>query len=37
MAGRGAIAAIRMDLLVSAGPDLIKQSTSEKLLGGVKI
>ena len=35
MAGRGAIAAKRMDVQVSAGPDLINQSTSEKLLGGV--
>ena len=35
MAGRGAIAARRMEVQVSAGPDQIKQSTSEKLLGGV--
>ena len=34
MAGRGAVAARRMEVEVSAGPDLIKQSVSEKLLGG---
>ena len=34
MAGRGAIAARRMEVEVSAGPDLIKQSVSEKLFGG---
>ena len=34
MAGRGAIAALRMEVQVKAGPDVIDQSTSEKLLGG---
>ena len=34
MAGRGAIAARRMEVQVQAGPDIIEQSTSEKLLGG---
>ena len=37
MAGRGAVAARRMEFEVSAGPDLIKQSVSEKLLGGLFI
>ena len=35
MAGRGAITARRLEVQVSAGPDLIEQSTSEKLLGGM--
>ena len=35
IAGRGVIAARRMEVQVSAGPDQIKQSTCEKLLGGV--
>ena len=34
MAGRGAIAARRMEVQVQAGPDVIDQSISEKLLGG---
>ena len=34
LAGRGAIAAQRMEVQVKAGPDVIEQSTSEKLLGG---
>ena len=34
MAGRGAMAARRMEVQVSAGPDQVKQSVSEKLLGG---
>ena len=34
MAGRGAIAARRMEVQVQAGSDTIEQSTSEKLLGG---
>ena len=32
--GRGAIAAKRLEVKVSAGPDQIEQSTSDKLLGG---
>ena len=32
MAGRGAAASRRMEVEVSAGPDQIKQSVSEKLL-----
>ena len=35
MAGRGAVSARRMEVQVQAGPDLIKQSVSEKLLGGI--
>ena len=35
MAGRGAISARRMEVQVMAGTDTIKQSVSEKLLGGV--
>ena len=35
MAGRGAITARRMDVQVQAGPDMIEQSISEKLLGGM--
>ena len=35
MAGRGAASARRMEVQVQAGPDLIEQSVSEKLLGGV--
>ena len=35
MAGRGQIAARRMDVQVQAGPDIVEQSESEKLLGGV--
>ena len=34
MAGRGAAAARRMEVQVQAGPDIIEQSVSEKLLGG---
>ena len=34
MAGRGSAASRRMEVEISAGPDLIKQSVSEKLLGG---
>ena len=33
MAGRGAIAALRMEVQVKAGPDVIDQSTSKKLIG----
>ena len=35
MAGRGQIAARRMDVQVRAGQDIVEQSESEKLLGGV--
>ena len=35
MAGRGAISARRMEVQVTAGPDIIDQSVSEKLLGGI--
>ena len=35
MAGRGANAARRMDVQVRAGQDIVEQSVSEKLLGGV--
>ena len=35
MAGRGANAARRMDVQVQAGQDIVEQSESEKLLGGV--
>ena len=35
MAGRGAASTRRMEVQVQAGPDLIEQSVSEKLLGGV--
>ena len=34
MAGRGAAASRRLEVEVSAGPDQIRQSVSEKLLGG---
>ena len=34
LAGRGAMSARRMEVQVSAGPDQVKQSVSEKLLGG---
>ena len=35
MVGKGAIAARRLEVQVLAGQDLIKQSVSEKLLGGI--
>ena len=35
MAGRGAVSARRMEVEVQAGPDIIRQSISEKLLGGI--
>ena len=35
MAGRGQIAARRLDVQVQAGQDLVEQSESEKLLGGL--
>ena len=35
MAGREAISTRRMEVQVTAGTDIIKQSVSEKLLGGV--
>ena len=35
LAGRGAVGARRLDVQVRAGQDVVKQSVSEKLLGGV--
>ena len=35
MAGRGAISDRRMEVQVKSGTDTLKQSISEKLLGGV--
>jgi hypothetical protein len=35
LAGRGAVAAQRMEVEVTAGQDTIEQSISEKLLGGI--